>query len=93
MVHHSAIKKIKQLIVNNSLGNIFYFDIKIKYRPSENDISVTWDLAIHDLSILDFLTDGKKPNNISAAGKKYLGSKESLSFLNLFYPNFISLTI
>ena len=91
MVHHAAIKKIKQLIVNKSLGNIFYFDCKrINIGQVRNDVSVTWDLAIHDLSIIDFLTNGKKPNNISAVGKKYLASKESLSFLNLFYPNFIS---
>ncbi|GAB1467265.1 hypothetical protein MASR2M54_27650 [Aliarcobacter cryaerophilus] len=47
-----------------------------------------WDLAVHDLSIIDYLMDGKNPTSIKASGDKFYNPKESITFVNLKYENF-----
>ena len=56
----------------------------------KKDVSAMWDLASHDLAVIDYLTDGKEPYFISSVGENYYNPKESLSFLTLRYDNFIS---
>jgi predicted dehydrogenase len=91
MIYHPAIKKIKELIIDNEIGDILYFDCKrTNANQIRSDLSVMWDLAVHDLSIIDYLMDGKEPDNINVMGRKYFGSKENLSFLNISYPRFVS---
>jgi len=91
MVHHSIIKKIKQLILNDELGDILYIDaMRMNLGQIKKDVSAMWDLAVHDLAIIDYLTEGKEPYFISALGEKYYNPKESLCFLTMRYPGFIS---
>ncbi len=91
MVYNSEINKIKQLINNNHIGKILYIDaMRMNLGQIRRDISAMWDLALHDLVVIDHLTDGKEPYFISALGEKFYNPKESVSFLTMRYPGFIS---
>lgn len=91
MIFHPAIQEIKSLIKNKELGDILYIDaMRMNLGQIKKDVSAMWDLAVHDLSIIDYLMDGNEPFYIKAVGEKYYNPKESLCFLTLKYDGFIS---
>lgn len=73
MVDHTflftgAVRKIKELIDNNILGNLYYYDsTRINLGLFQHDVNVVWDLAPHDLSIMDYIVK-EKPAAISVTG-------------------------
>ena len=91
MVYHPVIRKIKELVDSGELGDIIYFDCsRINLGQLKNDVSSMWDLSVHDLSIIDYITNGEFPNRIKAIGKKAYSSKESITFLTLDFDDFIA---
>lgn len=91
MVYHPIIKKIKEIIDRGELGDILYFDCsRINLGQLKNDVSAMWDLSVHDLSIVDFLSNGAEPISINAMGEKIYSEKESITFLNLKYKTFLA---
>ncbi|MFC1665756.1 Gfo/Idh/MocA family protein, partial [Pseudomonadota bacterium] len=65
-VYTSAVQKIQRLVKSKELGKLFYYDgVRVNLGLFQHDINVLWDLAIHDLSILDFLL-GEMPVAVSA---------------------------
>lgn len=91
MIFHPIIQKIKQLVDAGELGDIIYIDaMRMNLGQIKKDVSAMWDLAVHDLSIIDFLTNGKTPFYINAVGEKYYNPKESLVFLTLKYNGLIA---
>ena len=81
-----AVRKIKQLLDDGLLGIPLYFDsVRINLGLFQNDVNVMWDLAAHDLSILDFLID-KQPNRVSASGCCHSGNGlENIAYVSLNY--------
>src|SRR5215470_8591715 len=65
MVDHTflfsgAVRKIRQLVDEGILGRLYYYDsTRVNLGLFQHDISVIWDLAPHDLSIMDFLIQEK----------------------------------
>lgn len=91
MIFHPIIQKIKSIIDSGELGDILYIDgIRLNLGQIKKDVSAMWDLAVHDLSIIDFLSNGKEPFYLSAIGEKIYNPKESLVFLSLRYEGFIA---
>lgn len=91
MIFHPAICKIKKLIQNGDLGEILFIDaMRMNLGQIKKDVSAMWDLAVHDLSIIDYLMEGKEPFYVNSVGEKYYNPKESLCFLTLRYEGFIS---
>ncbi len=91
MIFHPAIKFMKRLIENGELGELIYFDSsRLNLGKIKNDVSAMWDLAVHDIAIIDYLIDGKTPQYITAMGEKFWSKKESLTFLNLKYQKFLA---
>jgi predicted dehydrogenase len=91
MVFHSVIKRIKQMIVSGEMGELIYFDSsRLNLGKIKNDVSAMWDLAVHDLAVIDYLLDGKSPDTITAMGEKFWSRKESLTFLTLKYGKFLA---
>jgi predicted dehydrogenase len=93
MVDHTylyspAIDKIKSLIDSGELGDIYYVDsVRINLGLFQNDINVLWDLAPHDLSIVDYLL-GRLPKSVSAMGTCHTGADlEDVGYLNLDFGN------
>lgn len=91
MIFHPIIRKIKELIDSNELGDILYIDaMRMNLGQIKKDVSAMWDLAVHDLAIIDYLSNGEEPFYINSVGEKYYNPKESLCFLTLRYDRFIS---
>jgi predicted dehydrogenase len=91
MVYHPVIKKIKEIIDSGDMGELMYFDCsRINLGNIKNDVSSMWDLSVHDLSIIDYLTDGAEPVSVKAMGKKIYSQKESITFLDLDYDKFLA---
>ncbi len=91
MIFHPIIRKIKSLIDSKDIGDLLYIDCsRLNLGQIKKDVSAMWDLAIHDLSIIDYLSNGEEPFFISAMGEKIYNPKESLVFLSLKYDNFLA---
>jgi predicted dehydrogenase len=87
-VYTGAVRKIKELIDAQILGELFYFDsVRVNLGLFQHDINVLWDLAVHDLSIMDFLL-GAKPCAVAATGIAHIaGQTENVAYLTCFFEN------
>ncbi|MGB2837735.1 MAG: Gfo/Idh/MocA family oxidoreductase, partial [Candidatus Sulfotelmatobacter sp.] len=92
MVDHTflftgAVTKIKQLLQEGALGKLYYYDsTRVNLGLFQHDVNVVWDLAPHDLSIIDHLIQ-KTPEAISATGQTHLNGHEDVAFLTLYFPD------
>jgi predicted dehydrogenase len=81
-----AVQRIRQYIDEGVLGDLQYVDsVRINLGLVQADIDVLWDLAPHDLSILDYLLPpGQRPTAVAAHGADPLGQgRASLAYLTL----------
>lgn len=81
-----AVLKIRELIAAGELGDILFIDsVRINLGLIQPDVDVFWDLAPHDLSILDFvLPGGLRPTAVAAQGADPLGAGRScIGYLTL----------
>lgn len=91
MIYHPCIRKIRELIISGELGEFLYIEaMRMNLGQIKKDVSAMADLAVHDLSIIDYLSDGKEPFYIKAVGEKKYSPRESLTFLMLRYHDFIA---
>jgi predicted dehydrogenase len=92
MVDHTflftgAVRKIRELNDSGVLGDLYYYDSwRVNLGLFQHDVSVIWDLAPHDLSIMDHLIKGN-PEAIVATGQKHLNGVADVAFLTIYYPN------
>jgi predicted dehydrogenase len=92
MVDHTflftgAVKKIKQLLQEGTLGKLYYYDsTRVNLGLFQHDINVIWDLAPHDLSIMDHLIEGDA-EEVVATGQTHLNGHEDVAFITLYFPN------
>ncbi len=86
-VYTGAVRKIHELVNDGSLGDIYYYDsTRVNLGLFQHDVNVIWDLAVHDLSIMDYVLPGS-PCAVSATGLNHVsGSTENVAFLTLFFP-------
>jgi len=86
-VYNGAVRKIKDIIKSGEIGKIMYYDaVRINLGLFQHDVNVIWDLAIHDLSIMEFLLP-EKPVAISAVGIGHYDKQENISYLTLFFKS------
>jgi predicted dehydrogenase len=92
MVDHTflftgAVKKIRNLINENALGKLYYYDsTRVNLGLFQHDIDVLWDLAPHDLSIVDHLI-GQRPDAIVATGAAHFNELTDVAHLTAYYPD------
>lgn len=92
MVDHTflftgAVKKIRSLLEQEALGKLYYYDsTRVNLGLFQHDINCIWDLAPHDLSIIDHLLP-VKPDGMVATGQKHLNGHEDIAFMTLYFPN------
>jgi predicted dehydrogenase len=73
-VFTGAVRKIKELVDKGHLGRLIYYDsTRVNLGLFQQDVNVLWDLAPHDISIMDFLMPFKKLA-VSATGCHYYGN-------------------
>src|SRR6202142_989071 len=91
MVDHTflftgAVRKIRQLVDEGVMGKLFYYDsMRVNLGLFQHDINVLWDLAPHDLSIMDYVIDGS-PEAVVATGQSHLNCHEDVAFMTLYFP-------
>jgi len=91
MMYHPYIQKIKELYDTGEMGDIIYFDAsRMNLGQVKEDVNAMWDLAIHDLSILDYLFNPGYPDVLHAIGHKSINKSEVTTFLQLKYGNLIA---
>src|SRR5215472_1733893 len=85
-VYTGAVRKIRQLVDEGNLGSLYYYDsVRINLGLFQHDVNVIWDLAVHDLSILDFLL-GSEPAAVSATGMSHVPDRpEDMAFITVFF--------
>jgi predicted dehydrogenase len=92
MVDHTflftgAVRKIRQLLDEDALGRLYYYDsTRVNLGLFQHDINVIWDLAPHDLSIMDYLIR-QRPEAIVATGQSHLNGFEDVAFITVYFPD------
>jgi len=82
-----AVRKIRQLIDQEELGDLYYYDsMRVNLGLFQHDIDVIWDLAPHDLSIMDYLIR-QEPEAIVATGETHLNGHADVAFLTIYFPH------
>jgi predicted dehydrogenase len=86
-LYTDAVRRIKQLIEDNILGELYYFDsVRVNLGLFQHDVNVVWDLAPHDISIMDYLL-GEMPQAVVATGAQHFGRNlEDIAYLTFYYP-------
>ena len=91
-VYTGAVRKMKEILASDELGDLLYFDsVRINLGLFQRDINVLWDLAPHDLSIMDYLIE-RQPVGISALGSCHIEPGiENIAYLVMrFADDFIA---
>lgn len=92
MVDHTflftgAVRKIRQLVQDGDLGGLYYYDsTRVNLGLFQHDVNVIWDLAPHDLSIMDYVIDSR-PQTVVATGETHLNGHADLAFITVYFPN------
>ena len=87
-VYTGAVRKIRELIQKGSLGEIYYYDsVRVNLGLFQHDVDVIWDLAVHDLSIMEYILP-EFPVAISATGIGHVqGAAENIAYVTAFYSS------
>ena len=92
MVDHTflftgTVRKIRQLLDDGTLGKLYYYDsTRVNLGLFQHDVNVIWDLAPHDLSIMDYIIKDE-PEAIVASGQSHLNGLEDIAFITAYFPN------
>ncbi len=83
-IYTGAIRRIKEFIAAGELGEMYYFDsVRVNLGLFQHDVNVIWDLAPHDISIMDFLVN-EKAIDISATGAVHTaGGMEDVAYVSV----------
>lgn len=85
-VYTGAVRKIHDLIHTDGVGDIYYYDsTRVNLGLFQHDVNVIWDLAVHDLSIMDYLLPSHA-RAVSATGIAHVdGGLEDIAYLTFFF--------
>lgn len=85
-VYTGAVRKMRDLVEKNEVGEIYYYDsVRVNLGLFQHDVNVIWDLAVHDLSIMDYVLR-VFPVAVSATGMSHLsGQPENVAYVTLFF--------
>jgi predicted dehydrogenase len=90
MVDHTflftgAVRKIRQLIDEGVLGRLYYYDsTRVNLGLFQHDVNVIWDLAPHDLSIMNYLL-GAEPQAVAATGQNHFNGLEDMAYITVYF--------
>lgn len=91
-LYNGAVRKIKEIVNSRELGKVHYFDsVRINLGLFQHDVNVVWDLASHDISIMDYILE-ERPKEISVFGASHSRTNiEDIAYLNFkFEDEFIA---
>jgi predicted dehydrogenase len=87
-IYTGAVRKVKEIVESGELGDLLYFDsVRINLGLFQRDINVVWDLAPHDLSIMDFII-GREPEAVTATGSCHIEPGiENIAYVMFRFPD------
>ncbi|GAB5493188.1 MAG: Gfo/Idh/MocA family oxidoreductase [Phototrophicaceae bacterium] len=87
-VYTGAVRKMAELVKSGELGDVLYYDsTRINLGLFQHDVNVIWDLAVHDLSIIEYVLN-KEPRAVSATGMSHVeGEPENIAYLTIYYDD------
>lgn len=87
-IYTSAVRRMHDLVEQGELGELYYYDsVRVNLGLFQSDVSVIWDLAVHDLSIMDHLF-GSPPTMVSATGMAHVtGEPVNIAYLTCTFPD------
>jgi predicted dehydrogenase len=87
-IYTGAVQKIRDMVANGRLGQLYYYDsVRVNLGLFQHDVNVLWDLAVHDLSIMDFVL-GRQPYAVAATGAAHIpGKPVNTAYLTCFFPD------
>ena len=87
-VYTGAVRKIHDLVTKDGVGDIYYYDsVRVNLGLFQRDVNVIWDLAVHDLSIMDYVL-ADRPVAVAATGASHVaGGPENLAYVTLFFDS------
>ncbi len=85
-VYTGAVQRIRDLVASGDIGDVYYYDsVRINLGLFQHDVNVLWDLAVHDLSIMDFVL-AQRPVAVSATGLAHVpGEPENIAYMTMFF--------
>ena len=85
-VYTGAVRKIRELISSGRIGEPYYYDsARVNLGLFQHDVDVIWDLAVHDLSIMDYVLNAR-PCAVAATGMSHVaGRPENIAYLTAFF--------
>jgi predicted dehydrogenase len=85
-VYTGAVRKMRELAEAGELGDLYYYDsVRINLGLFQHDVNVLWDLAVHDLAIMDYVI-GRHPTAVSATGLAHLpNTPENIAYMTMFF--------
>ena len=85
-VYTGAVQKMRELVRAGELGDLNYYDsVRINLGLFQPDVDVLWDLAVHDLSIMDFVLP-LQPVAVSATGLAHVpGRPANIAYMTMFF--------
>jgi predicted dehydrogenase len=92
MVDHTflftgAVRKIKELIDSDVLGRLYYYDsMRVNLGLFQSDVNVIWDLAPHDLSIMQYIIR-QSPLAVVATGERHVNGAEDVAYITVYFAN------
>ena len=89
-VYTSAVRKIRELALRGDLGDVYYYDsVRVNLGLFQHDVNVIWDLAVHDLSIMDYVLP-VQPVAVTASGIRHVpGEPEDMAYVTLHFDSAI----
>jgi len=86
-IYTGAVRKMKEIITSGRLGELYYFDsVRVNLGLFQHGVNVIWDLAPHDISIMDYLLE-ERPLAVSAVGSCHVNGLEDIAYLTLRFEN------
>ncbi|MFZ4790782.1 MAG: Gfo/Idh/MocA family protein [Candidatus Competibacteraceae bacterium] len=87
-IYTSAVRKIYELVQKGELGDLYYYDsVRVNLGLFQPDVSVIWDLAVHDLSIMNYVFP-LRPLSVSATGMNHVpGKPANIAYLTLYFED------
>jgi predicted dehydrogenase len=87
-IYHPAVEKLKEIVVRGELGDLYYLDsVRVNLGLFQSDVSVIWDLAPHDISMMQYLVD-RPVKWVQATGACHAGQRvESMAYITVQFAD------
>ena len=88
-LYNTAVRYLKQLIDSNELGDIRYiYSQRLNLGRIRSDVDALWNLAPHDISIIQYWLGNPAPLTVTRSGMDYVqNGVDDVVFMNIVYPN------